>query len=87
MQEVGTDSQPRRGPALAAAETVALQASIVESAVDAIVSLTFDGIVTSWNRGAEMMYGYTAEQIIGQVAHPKAREQLRESGRRLGLRL
>jgi len=41
-------------------------AAIVESASDAIYSRTTDGIITSWNQGAEKMYGYTADEVIGQ---------------------
>ncbi len=40
-------------------------ASIVESCDDAIVGKTLEGVIVSWNAGAERLYGYTAQEMIG----------------------
>ena len=48
------------------APSAARLAHIVESAEDAIVSHDLDGLVQTWNRAAERMFGYTAAEAIGQ---------------------
>ena len=51
--------------------------ALIESADDAIISKTLEGIITSWNKGAERIFGYTAEEVIGKpvtILIPKGQE-------------
>ena len=62
-------------------------AAIVDSSDDAIISKSLDGIILSWNQGAERLYGYSAEEMIGKslsiIIPPELPNQLLELLKRL----
>lgn len=47
-------------------EAVQRLAAIVDSAQEAVISASLDSVIVTWNRGAEQLYGFTAEEAIGQ---------------------
>ncbi|MCC4769113.1 PAS domain S-box protein [Methanosarcina sp. DH2] len=49
-----------------AEEKIQMLANVVESSDDAIITKSLDGMITSWNRGAEQIYGYSAEEVLGK---------------------
>ena len=66
----------------------ALLAAIVDSSDDAIIGKNLDGVITSWNKGAERLFGHTAEEAVGQhitlIVPPERRDEEVKILKRLG---
>lgn len=62
-------------------ETRGLLAAVVESTEDAVITKSLDGVILSWNAGAEAMFGYTASETVGQPVDRIVPESLREAER------
>jgi PAS domain S-box-containing protein len=61
LDNIAREEERKRGEAAAFR-----LAAVVESSQDAIISRDLDGVVTSWNDAAERIFGYTAEEMVGQ---------------------
>jgi PAS domain S-box-containing protein len=66
-----------------AEERIQSLANIVESSNDAIGTISLDGTITSWNKGAEQVYGYSEEEVIGKTVSILAPSHLDEETKKL----
>ena len=70
-----------------AEETARRLSAIVESSDEAIIAKNLDGVITSWNRGAQQLYGYSEEEVLGRpasiLAAPEHLDELPEMLKRI----
>jgi PAS domain S-box-containing protein len=66
LQAINTDLEKEISERKRAEDSVTQLAAIVESSDDAIIGTTLVGVITSWNKGAEIIYGYSAEEVTGR---------------------
>jgi PAS domain S-box-containing protein len=66
-----------------AEEKIRTLVNIVESSSDAILTLSLDGIITIWNKGAEQIYGYSSKEILGESVSILATDDLKGETKKL----
>jgi PAS domain S-box-containing protein len=66
LRVINTDLEKEITERKRAEDSVTQLAAIVESSDDAIIGTTLEGVITSWNKGAEIIYGYSAEEVTGR---------------------
>jgi PAS domain S-box-containing protein len=65
-----------------------LFSAVVESSHDAIITKSLDGIITAWNRAAEQLFGFTADEVVGKhirtIVPPERRDEMYDILERIG---